>query len=124
MEIEYLKKEEAKMAAQINRDIPAGHKVDPAVYSRMKKILEFYLWLKGTPGHDDVQIFGNKSLVETCGFMRVEVSHLDMWNHLLHTKFVEAMEVADGYEIYPGSEDNLFIDISFNSLYVPDEEAE
>lgn len=100
---------------------PEGYKIDLTVYNKMREVFDYYLWLKESPDHEDLQIKVGKPVSEfdqTTGYLRVDIEHFDMWNNFLHTRFSEEMAKVDVYEIYP-FHDKLAIDMSFNNLYVP-----
>ncbi len=105
----------------VTDNTPDGYKIDLTVYNKMREVFDYYLWLKESPAHEDLQIKVGKPVSEfdqTTGYLRVDMEHFDMWNNLLHTRFSEEMAKVDVYEIYP-LHDKLAIDMSFNNLYVP-----
>ena len=106
-----------RLGQAVTNNTPEGHKVNLAVYTKMREVIDFYLWLKDSPSHDDLQIAVKQSATETNGFLHVTCGHFDCWTDLVHTRFSEEMAKPDVYEIYAVRE-NICIDMSFHDLYV------
>lgn len=107
-----------RLGQAVTDNTPENHKIDLAVYNKMREVIDYYLWLKESPDHNDIQIAVKKSVTETTGYLRVDTDHLNMWTDIFHTRFAEEMAKVNVYEIYPIN-DKLAIDMSFHNLYVP-----
>ena len=107
-----------RLGKAVTDNTPANYKVNLTVYTKMREVIDYYLWLKESPSHDEIQIAIRESVDETCGFLRVETDHLDMWTDIFHTRFAEEMAKVNVYEIYSIG-DKIAIDMSFHDLYVP-----
>lgn len=107
-----------RLGQAVTDNTPKNHKIDLTVYNKMREVIDYYLWLKESPDHDDIQIAVKKSATETSGYLHVTGEHINVWTEYLHTRFCEEMKKPNVYEIYAVRND-ICIDMSFHNLYVP-----
>ncbi len=107
-----------RLGQAVTDNTPENHKIDLTVYNKMREVIDYYLWLKESPSHNDLQIAVKKSVTETSGYLHIDTEHFDMWTDIFHTRFAEEMAKVNVYEIY-AVDGKVCVDMSFHNLYVP-----
>ncbi len=103
---------------EVEKLTPNGYRIDEEVFSRFTAVAEFFTWLSSKPGHSELTMDVQQSVLKTDGWLRVESDHIDLWNKEIKQRFNDALEKAGVCEIYSVEAGEIVIDLTFDGLYV------
>lgn len=104
--------------------IPEGHHVNKNAQKKAEEAMANMQWIAKTITNEGMEIFVTSPVnrLDKGIHINITASHIDIWTKEMNERFIKVLANASVYEIYSVRENSIRIDLSFNDIYLPNED--
>ena len=116
-----------ELSLKINEWLPVGHHINKEEQKKAEEAANNLLWLARTVSNEEMELSVTSPVCEFDKSVHINVvaKHIDIWTKEMNECFCDnVLKKASVYEIYSVEGGAIRIDLSFNNMYLPDEDFE